>query len=44
MGGGSAVLWSEDRALPAFSAMTSLRLARRNQLQVPQSPPCKTQP
>lgn len=33
VGGGSAVLWSEDCALPGFTAMRSLRLARRNQLQ-----------
>jgi len=33
VGGGSALLWAEERALPAFTAITSLRLARRNQLQ-----------
>lgn len=33
VGGGSALLWAEERSLPAFAAVTSLRLARRNQLQ-----------
>lgn len=34
MGGGSALLWREDASLPGFSSITSLRLARRNHLQV----------
>jgi hypothetical protein len=34
LGGGSALLWREDASLPAFSAVTQLRLARRNHLQV----------
>ena len=35
LGGGSALLWREDASLPAFGAVTALRLARRNHLQVP---------
>lgn len=34
VGGGSALLWREDASLPAFTGITSLRLARRNHLQV----------
>ena len=29
------MLWREDASLPAFGAVTALRLARRNHLQVP---------